>query len=87
MQVGVGIECGSEVAIHSVQNRVDSFGQDGSLGLLTENMFNAFNMVDRQAMVDEVASHFPSLLPWVLYFYKGASHLFRKSERLSGEQD
>lgn len=86
VQVGVGIECGSEVFVHSVQNLVDSFGKYESLGLLTDDMLNSFNMVDMQAMVDEVAAHFLSLLPWVLHSYKNALNLFGKCEHFSSQQ-
>ena len=37
--------------------------------MLKIDMRNAFNLVSRQAMLDECATHFPELLPWASWCY------------------
>lgn len=65
VQVGVGVSCGLEAAVHGVQNTVNSLGEDNSYGLLTDDFENVFSLVDRQSIPEEIAEHFPALLPWV----------------------
>ena len=37
-------------------------------------MTNAFNLVSRQAMLDDCAQHFPELLAWTLWCYSQHRH-------------
>ena len=43
--------------------------------LLKVDFENAFNLIDREAFLSQIAIHFPSLLPWVSYMYANHSHI------------
>jgi Reverse transcriptase (RNA-dependent DNA polymerase) len=51
-------------------------GDNSSLSLLTLDFSNAFNSIDRNAMLRAVAARCPSLLPWVSYVYVDPAVLF-----------
>ena len=53
--------------------------------MLKADMRNAFNLVSRQAILDECASLFPELLPWVLWCYGTHSALWHPMGRVSSE--
>ena len=53
--------------------------------MLKVDMRNAFNLVSRQAILDECASLFPELLPWVLWCYGTHSALWHPMGRVSSE--
>ena len=42
---------------------------DGDFAVLMIDLHNAFNLVSRQAIVDECAVRFPELLPWAAWCY------------------
>ena len=46
-------------------------------------MLNAFNLVSRQAVLDECATFFPELLPWVSWCYGSHSSLWHPMGRVS----
>ena len=41
------------------------------VAFLQIDLMNAFNSIDRQGMLDQVAARMPTLLPWALGFYCG----------------
>ena len=43
--------------------------EDDDLAVVKVDMRNAFNLVSRQALLDECAIHFPELLPWASWCY------------------
>jgi hypothetical protein len=53
-QFGVGISGGAEVVLHSANRILNQRHEDGSLAMLTVDFSNAFNMVDRSALLQEV---------------------------------
>jgi hypothetical protein len=50
--------------------------EDGSLAMLTVDFSNAFNMVDRSAMLQEVRVRCPSISLWVEFLYGQAARLY-----------
>ena len=48
-------------------------------------MLNAFNMVSRQAVLDECAKFFSELLPWVSWCYGSHSSLWHPMGRVSSQ--
>ncbi|XP_076948911.1 uncharacterized protein LOC143621346 [Bidens hawaiensis] len=64
-QFGVGTPNGAEAVLHSANRFLNSFHADGSLAMLTVDFSNAFNMVDRTALLLEVHHHCPSIYLWV----------------------
>ena len=49
--------------------------EQGELFVLQADLINAYNLVNRQAMLAQVKEHFPELLPWVSTCYGSPSHL------------
>lgn len=84
--VQLGVSFGAEAAVHSLQNVFNALGGDNSYGLLLDDFENAFNITDRQNILEEVAAHFPSLLPCKYYSYEQPSHLFGPGERFSSQK-
>ena len=42
---------------------------DGDFAVLKIDLHNAFNLISRQAILDECAVRFPELLPWAAWCY------------------
>ena len=76
-QVGVGISNGAEAIVHSLQYLLDSgcFDDDDTFLLQVDNT-NAFNLVDRSSMLQQVKLHCPDIYPWVAYCYSQPSRLY-----------
>ena len=64
-QVEVGVPGGCEAAVHATNLILNLFGTQDDLVLLKVDFENAFNLIDREAFLSQIAIHFPSLLPWV----------------------
>ncbi|XP_022007936.1 uncharacterized protein LOC110907233 [Helianthus annuus] len=75
-QFGVGIPNGAEAVLHSANRFLDCYHADGSLVMLTIDFSNAFNLVDRTAMLKEVHRVCPSLSPWVNFLYGQPAGLY-----------
>ena len=74
-QFGVGVSGVAEAVLHSV-NRVLSAGHDdGSLAILTVDFSNAFNFVDRSALLHEFRMRCPSISLWFEFLYGHATRL------------
>ena len=68
-QFGVVCSGGSEKIIHRRRQCVISPKSDLDFGVLKIDMQNAFNLVSRQAILDECLANFTELLPWVVWCY------------------
>ncbi|KAK9080544.1 hypothetical protein SSX86_000302 [Deinandra increscens subsp. villosa] len=75
-QFGVGVPCGAEAVLHSANRFLHEFHTDGSLAMLTVDFSNAFNLVDRTALLREVRTQCPSISPWVDFLYGQPSRLY-----------
>jgi hypothetical protein len=53
-QYGVGVSGGANAILHSANRVMGQRYDDGSLAMLTVDFSNAFNMVDRSALLQEV---------------------------------
>ncbi|KAL5481702.1 hypothetical protein EMCRGX_G021929 [Ephydatia muelleri] len=69
LQVGVACRSGSEHIIHGLRKCIDDHWDDDDFVVFKVDMLNAFNMVSRQAILDECATFFPEILPWVVWCY------------------
>lgn len=76
LQLGVGIPNGTEAIIHTTQAMVERHGTNGDMVLFKVDYENAFNLVDRSAMLREVRRHCPQIAAWVEYTYATAPLLF-----------
>ncbi|KAL5477904.1 hypothetical protein EMCRGX_G024759 [Ephydatia muelleri] len=63
-QFGVACPRGAEIILHSLRCCFDDHWADNNFVVLKVDMTNAFNLVSRQAVLDECAQHFPELLAW-----------------------
>ena len=79
-QLGVGVRGGCEAIIHATRQAVDKAGEKF---VMRADLVNAFNLADRATALQEVAQHFPELLPWVSTAYSSPSHLTFGSTSIS----
>ena len=68
-QLGVACPSGAEKIIHGVHRCVQDYWNDDDFVMCKIDLTNAFNMVSRQAHLEECATHFPELFPWVSWCY------------------
>ena len=76
---------GSEKVVHGIRNCVDQHWGDEDFAVLKVDLKNAFNLVSRQAFLDECALLFPDLLPWAFWCYGVHPVLWHPMGRLSSE--
>jgi hypothetical protein len=81
-QFGVGISGGAEAILHSVNRVLSERHADGSLAMLTVDFANAFNMVDRSALLHEVRVRCPSISLWVEFLYGQEARLYLGDEHI-----
>ena len=74
-QVGVGSPLGSETAIHVARRWAERETRSSSKALLKLDFRNAFNLVSRGPMLQEVDKHFPTLSRWARWCYEQPSNL------------
>ncbi|GJW55637.1 hypothetical protein Tco_0099722 [Tanacetum coccineum] len=55
-QFGVGVPSGAEAVLHGANRFLNKFHSDGSLAMLTVDFSNAFNLVDRTTLLQELSS-------------------------------
>nr|GEW31748.1 putative reverse transcriptase domain-containing protein [Tanacetum cinerariifolium] len=67
---------GAEAILHSVNRVLSEYHNDGSLAMLIVDFSNAFNLVDRSALLHEVSVKCPSISLWVDFLYGKASRLY-----------
>ncbi|XP_052627549.1 uncharacterized protein LOC128134140 [Lactuca sativa] len=74
-QFGVGVSGGAEAILHSANRLLNERHDDKSLSMLTIDFSNAFNLVDRSALLHEVRLRCPSISLWVDFLYGQAARL------------
>ena len=73
-QVGVGIKGGAEAAVTAVRNALER--GDKNLGVLKVDLENAFNSIDRKAVLEAVREFFPEVEAWFRFCYGAPAKLF-----------
>ncbi|GKA33126.1 hypothetical protein Tco_0719493 [Tanacetum coccineum] len=76
---GVGVSDGVEVVLHSVNRLLSEYHNDGSFTMLTVDLSNAFNPVDRWALLYEIKDSCKILL---LAWYLDDGMVIRDSEEV-----
>ncbi|XP_021763791.1 uncharacterized protein LOC110728456 [Chenopodium quinoa] len=76
LQFGVGVPAGGEAILHVVNRLVEARGGDVGLSMLLVDFKNAFNLVDRTALLREVRLRCPALSRWVEFCYSSPARLF-----------
>ena len=85
LQVGVACQSGSECIIHGLRKCIDDHWDDVDFVVFKVDMRNALNMVSRQAILDECATFFPEILPWVVWCYGTHPLLWHPQDQLCSE--
>ena len=78
LQVGVACPAGAESVVHATRICVDTHFDSQEFVLLKVDFANAFNSISRDALLEQVRSLFPDLLPWVRWCYGGQPRLFHQ---------
>ncbi|KAL5483977.1 hypothetical protein EMCRGX_G020399 [Ephydatia muelleri] len=84
-QFGVACKAGAEKIVHSLRRYIEDNWLNGDFVVFKVDMLNAFNMVSRQAVLDECAKFFPELLPWVSWCYGSHSSLWHPMGQVSSQ--
>ena len=84
-QFGVACKAGVEKIVHSLRRCIDENWLSGDFVVFKVDMSNAFNMVSRQAVLDECATFFPELLPWVSWCYGSHTLLWHPMGQISSQ--
>ena len=85
IQFGVACPMGSEKVIHGIRACVDKHWNDLDFSVLKVDFKNAFNLVSRDAVLQECAKHFPDLLPWVAWCYGSHPFLWHPMGQLTSQ--
>ncbi|XP_021991069.1 uncharacterized protein LOC110887808 [Helianthus annuus] len=75
-QFRVGVWGGVEAILHTVNRVLNERHIDGSLAMLTIDFSNAFNQVDRSALLREVRMRCLSISLWVEFLYGQPARLY-----------
>ena len=86
LQVGVGARGGCEAIGHCARQWMCRHRGDRERLLVKIDMENAFNCVDREAMLDAVRATFPYLAPWVDSMYGEQSGLWMDGHRIDSQR-
>ena len=75
----------SEITIHGLRDCIERHWNDANFVTLKIDFQNAFNIVSRQALLEECHTHFPELLPWASWCYGQHPMLFHPMGTISSE--
>ncbi|GKD38742.1 hypothetical protein Tco_1258949 [Tanacetum coccineum] len=87
LQFGVGVSRCGEAILHVVNRLIENQGDDVGLSMLLVDFKNAFNMVDREVMLQEVRLCCLAISSWVEFCYSSPARLYVTSidiSRLAG---
>ena len=85
LQLGVACHAGAEKVAHALRGCIEEHWMDEDFVVLKVDMKNAFNIVSRQAVLDECATFFPELLSWVSWSYGTHPLLWHPLGQISSE--
>ena len=85
LQVGVAVPLGSEATVHTVRQWMHRNAGDPTRVFLKVDFQNAFNTVDRAAMLRQIRLHLPGLAPWAEWCYDRHSRLLFRGSPLTSE--
>ncbi|GKD00132.1 hypothetical protein Tco_1170406 [Tanacetum coccineum] len=76
LQFGVGVPGEGVAILHAVNRLVEDRGDDVGLSMLLVDYQNAFNLVDRTVMLEEVRLRCPAISRWVEFCYSSPARLY-----------
>ena len=85
LQVGVGVPGAAELVAMSLQSMVDGMHHMAAAGdwvVLQVDVANAFNTVDRNAVLPGAVSFSPAMYPWLRFLYEQPAHLICQGQSL-----
>jgi len=85
LQLGVTVSLGAEAAVHTARHCFHRNSGHANKAFLTIDFENAFNSVDRAAMLREVRLRLPGLPPYAEWCYGHHSRLLFEGEPLTSE--
>ena len=74
-QVGVAVPGGAEVAIHTVRSWAERHAGSRAKVLVKLDFRNAFNSINRDAVLNQTLAHFPPLARWATWCYRQPTRL------------
>ncbi|CAK9005797.1 unnamed protein product, partial [Durusdinium trenchii] len=83
--IGVAVPLGSEAAVHCSRHWVHANRSNPNKVFLKLDFANAFNTVDRAALLREVRLRLPALSPWAEWCYSHHTKLLFQGEVLTSE--
>ncbi|GKE30151.1 hypothetical protein Tco_1445535, partial [Tanacetum coccineum] len=72
----LGVSGGGEAILHVMNRLIEDHGNDVGLSMLLVDFKNAFNLVDREVMLQEVHIHCPAISRWVEFYYSNPTGLY-----------
>ena len=87
LQFGVACRAGAKKVIHGLRICIEVHWSDDDFVAFKVDMKNAFNAVSRQALVEECATFFPKILPWVSWCYGSHTLLWHPLGQISSESE
>jgi len=82
LQLGVACPAGAELVVHTSREVLSRCWNDQEFVLLKVDFANAFNSIDRHALLIQCQKLFPDLLPWVRWCYGDQPLLFHRTGNL-----
>nr|GEX41503.1 putative reverse transcriptase domain-containing protein [Tanacetum cinerariifolium] len=82
LQFGVGVSRGGEAILHAVNRLIEDRRDDVGISMLLVDFKNAFNLVDREVMLQEVRLRCPSISRWVKFCYSNLAILYYREHTL-----
>ncbi|GJX27002.1 hypothetical protein Tco_0233298 [Tanacetum coccineum] len=76
LQFGVGVSGGGEAILHALNRLVKDRGDEVALSMLLVDFQNAFNLVDRKVMLEEVRLLCHAISWWVEFCYSSPARLY-----------
>ena len=84
-QLDVACHAGAEKVAHPLGGCIEEHWMDKDFVVFKVDMRNTLNMVSRQAVLDQCATSFLELLPWVLWCYGTHPLLWHPLGRISSK--
>lgn len=85
-QFGVGIPCRGEGILHSANKLLEMKGSHDNMTMMLIDFSNAFNLVNRTVLINEVRSKCPSISRWIEFCYSKPARLYYNDAVLSSAQ-
>ncbi|GJT38166.1 putative reverse transcriptase domain-containing protein [Tanacetum coccineum] len=86
LQFGVGVSGGGKAILHVVNRLIEDRSDDIGLSMLLVDFKNAFNLVDREVMLQEVRIRCPAISRWVEFCYSNPARLYYGEHTLWSHQ-